>query len=126
MNSLLGIKVEKGTAILIHLADMNRCENHWTDPASFCPRRFLRHEIGECTKFFPFGNGPKGCIGMHLGRREVTAILEEVLMNYSLEIPVGDSNLDSLETHWDIANQPENRDIANQPENPTKIKVQRM
>eukprot|EP00956_Cyclotella_meneghiniana_P040727 scaffold203469_cov66-Cyclotella_meneghiniana.AAC.5 len=112
-----GIKVEKGTAILIHLADMNRCENHWTDPASFCPRRFLHHENGECTKFFPFGNGPKGCIGMHLGRREVTAILEEVVMNYSLEIPVGDSNLDALETHWDIANQ---------PENPTKIKVQRM
>ena len=68
-------------------------------------------------KFFPFGMGPKGCIGMHLGRREVTAILEAVLMNYSMDIAPGDSSLGELETRWDIANQ---------PEKPTQIKLKKL
>ena len=44
---------------------------------------------------------------MHLGRREVNAIVQAVVVNYNLEV-VGDVTLESLETHWDIANQPDN------------------
>ena len=96
---------------------MNLCEKHWSNPSSFCPRRFIEVK-GEANskKFFPFGMGPKGCIGMHLGRREVTAILEAVLLNYRMDIAPGDSSLDKLETRWDIASQ---------PEKPTHIKLQR-
>lgn len=128
------IHMEKGTAILIHLAEMNLSENLWPNPKSFCPMRFIGKEIDSTNKkFFPFGHGPKvrsaieivryceknmflidiifrllqGCIGMHLGRREVNTILKAVVMNYDMKI-CGEGSLDSLETHWDIANQPDN------------------
>lgn len=113
----VGFTVERGTAILIHLADMNLCEKIWSNPTSFCPRRFLENKESASDKFFPFGMGPKGCIGMHLGRREVSAIIEAVLLNYSMDIAFGDPTLSSLETRWDIANQ---------PENPTLIKLRKI
>ena len=45
---------------------------------------------------------------MHLGRREVNTIVEAVVMNYGMDICGEGSNLLTLETHWDIANQPDN------------------
>ena len=109
-----GANVTKGTAILIHLADMNVCESFWSKPKSFCPMRFLEGNQSFSSKFFPFGHGPKGCIGMHLGKREVTAILESIVLNYDMDIATEDAHLGALETHWDIANQ---------AENPTKISL---
>ncbi|KAL7553947.1 hypothetical protein ACHAWF_018846 [Thalassiosira exigua] len=106
-----GIRLTKGTAILIHLAEMNLCDGLWSDPTSdprsFCPMRFLDKDPSFTeTKFYPFGHGPKGCIGMHLGRSEVNKILETVVRSFNLNI-CGHGTLGSLETHWDIANQPD-------------------
>ncbi|CAB9503936.1 Protopine 6-monooxygenase [Seminavis robusta] len=104
--------VKKGTGILVHLAEMNLDEEVWKEPRKFDPRRFL--VPGEHKSvFFPFGEGPKGCVGMHLGRREVNSIVATVILQYDLEI-VGSETLSSLETHWDIANQ---------PDDPTRIRL---
>jgi len=104
-----GFYMEGGTAILVHLAEMNLCENVWSsdpDPKYFCPMRFHGKDTNSTDKrFYPFGRGPKGCIGMHLGRREVNTILATVIVNYDMKI-CGEGSLGSLETHWDIANQP--------------------
>ena len=112
-----GIAMEQGTAILIHLAEMNRCSDIWTDPAAFNPKRFLDTPntttgVTESV-FFPFGHGPKACIGMHLGRREVGAIVRAVVLNFSMKVVGGDDSLDSIETHWDIANQPDKPSMIN-------------
>ena len=54
------IVIEEGTAILVHLAEMNLCKKLWSDPKSFCPIRFLERDIITAEpKFFPFGQGPK-------------------------------------------------------------------
>ena len=44
---------------------------------------------------------------MYLGRSEVNAIVDVIVRNYEMEI-VGMDSLASLQTHWDIANQPDN------------------
>ena len=55
-----GILMESGTAILIHLAEMNLSEKLWSDPRGFCPMRFFGKDTSSIkTKFFPFGHGPK-------------------------------------------------------------------
>lgn len=109
------LNVKKGAAVLVHLAEMNLCDKYWHDPSKFHPRRFLDSKAQKQV-FFPFGEGPKGCIGMHLGRREVSAILTTVVSGYEMSIE-GAETLGSLETHWDIANQ---------PDNPVTIRIQKL
>jgi cytochrome P450 len=111
-----GAQVGQGAAILVHLAEMNLREEYWKDPKTFSPKRFLDTKSLETKVFFPFGEGPKGCIGMHLGRREVAAIIETVISQYDMSID-GAETLTTLETHWDIANQ---------PDKPTRIRVRRL
>jgi len=102
-----GVVIKEGAAVLVHLAEMNLRVDYWKDPRTFNPRRFLQRSVTQRKVFFPFGDGPKGCIGMHLGRREVTAIVETVIAEYQLSID-GVETLGTLQTHWDIANQPDN------------------
>jgi aromatase len=111
-----GGPIPQGAAVLVHLAEMNLREEYWQDPKIFNPKRFLDAKSSEKKVFFPFGEGPKGCIGMHLGRREVVAIVETVVSQYDMSIE-GDETLTTLETHWDIANQ---------PDKPTQIRVRRL
>uniref|UniRef100_A0A7S3PBE1 Cytochrome P450 n=1 Tax=Amphora coffeiformis TaxID=265554 RepID=A0A7S3PBE1_9STRA len=104
-----GTSIPAGTAVLIHLAAMNMRTGLWSDPHTFQPHRFAfngaKNTNDTANLFFPFGDGPKGCIGMHLGKREVAAIVETVVCHYHLSIHEG--TLTSLETHWDNANQPD-------------------
>ena len=94
-SSFPGTALPAGSAILVHLAEMNmRCEI-WEHPP-------------PGKTFFPFGEGPKGCIGMHLGKREVAAIVECVISQFHLQLPnAATATLEGLATHWDIANQPD-------------------
>mmetsp|Transcript_4969 Transcript_4969/g.9310 ORF Transcript_4969/g.9310 Transcript_4969/m.9310 type:complete len:102 (+) Transcript_4969:2-307(+) len=91
---------------------MNLRKEIWGEDANcFRPRRFLEGPAAEARFkaecFWPFGHGPKGCIGMHLGRREVCAILKTIVPGFELAVE-GTETLGSLQTHWDIANQPDN------------------
>lgn len=114
----LTTKMEAGAAVWIHLAAMNQRSDLWENAHEFCPRRFVKAVQKKKKKFFfPFGDGPKGCIGMHLGRREVAAIVETVNQAYNLSIVEQADGLKSLETHWDIANQ---------PDHPTRIRLDRV
>jgi len=90
--------------VLVHLAEMNLCHEYWQDPKAFNPKHFC--SARKMKTFFPFGEGPKGCIGMHLGHREVRAIIETLVLHYDMTI-IGSEMLGSLDTHWDIANQPD-------------------
>lgn len=95
---------------------MNLREEYWEDAKTFKPKRFIDLKTSEKKIFFPFGEGPKGCIGMHLGRREVAAIIEAVVLHNDMSLE-GTETLTTLETHWDIANQ---------PDKPIRIQVRRL
>jgi len=51
-----GISIEKGAAVLVHLAEMNLHEEYWQDPESFNGRRFMDGGTmnGKTKTFFPF------------------------------------------------------------------------
>ena len=72
----------KGDGIILQLAEMNLLEEYWgKDATKFDPYRFVRkvdncHYQNTSDFFFPFGDGPKGCVGQFLGRAEVESVLE--------------------------------------------------
>ena len=100
-----GYFLPKGMGVIINIESMNRLDV-WQDPDQFLLPRPDMEQVKSLNRFFPFGAGPKGCIGQYLGLAEVKAALRALILKYEFEV-VGETSLVNLETHWDIANQPD-------------------
>nr|CAI5817450.1 unnamed protein product [Callosobruchus analis] len=56
------VSIEKGVMVLIPLLAMQTDPDLWADPMTFDPDRF-ESEIDKNLPYWPFGEGPKNCIG---------------------------------------------------------------
>jgi pentalenene oxygenase len=65
-------RVRPGAVVTIYLRGMNRDPAAFDDPAAFRPGR---HRDGTSQALFPFGLGPRGCIGQHLALAELTELI---------------------------------------------------
>ncbi|GBE64468.1 cytochrome P450 [Mycobacterium sp. MFM001] len=63
-----GVKIPKGSVMMVNLGSANHDETRWTDPETFDIFRERKPHIG-------FGHGAHVCLGMHLARLESTKIL---------------------------------------------------
>jgi cytochrome P450 len=80
-DTLAGYTVEAGTDILVCPYLTHRDPELWPDPEHFDPRRFTTSE-GRPTQpgaYFPFGIGPRACLGLQFALRESTVLLEHLL-----------------------------------------------
>lgn len=60
-----GLKIPKGSTMMVNLGSANHDETRWPDPESFNIFRERKPHIG-------FGHGAHLCLGMHLARLEST------------------------------------------------------
>jgi cytochrome P450 len=70
----------------------HRHPDFWSDPEGFDPERFRedRRTEGRPTfAYFPFGGGPRKCIGEVFALVEATLILATLARRFDLELPVG-------------------------------------
>jgi cytochrome P450 len=76
-----GQAVERGTLVYVPVYAVHRHRALWDDPDRFNPDRFApelaksRHRYA----FFPFGAGPRICIGMGFAMMEAVLILATLL-----------------------------------------------
>ncbi|WP_225821768.1 cytochrome P450 [Streptomyces naphthomycinicus] len=80
-DTLAGHAVEAGTDILVCPYLTHRDPRLWPDPDRFDPRRFGTPD-GRPTDpgaYFPFGMGPRACLGLQFALRESTVLLEHLL-----------------------------------------------
>ncbi|MFI2038918.1 cytochrome P450 [Streptomyces bottropensis] len=78
---LAGHAVEAGTDLLVCPYLTHRDPEPWPDPERFDPRRFTTPN-GRPTHpgaYFPFGIGPRACLGLQFALRESTVLLEHLL-----------------------------------------------
>jgi cytochrome P450 len=82
-----GVKIPKGSNILIPLFLINRDPEIWENPNDFIPERF--EERGDLTLakngFFPFAYGTRTCIGYTLAQLESCTFLVHLLRAYRLK-----------------------------------------
>ena len=101
---------------------MHRHPAYWDEPDAFRPERWTPEEIAKRPKFayFPFGGGPRICIGEHFARLEMVLIMATLAQRHSLslvsEAPVGIEPLLTLRPKGEIRMRVEARSPVAQPQ----------
>ncbi|MCC7515658.1 MAG: cytochrome P450 [Bacteroidia bacterium] len=61
-------------------------EKYWHEPKKFNPTRFLEH---NSSLMFPFGSGPRTCIGQNFAMLEAKIMLAMLLQRFRFELVPG-------------------------------------
>jgi cytochrome P450 len=84
-----GYRVPKGSNIVISQWVMHRDARFFRDPEKFDPDRWSPERAQEVPKFayFPFGAGPRGCVGQSFAMMEAILLLATVAQRFKLRVP---------------------------------------
>ena len=84
---LCGVPLPKGTQALASQWVLHRDARFFTSPERFRPERWISGETSALPRFayFPFGGGPRVCIGQHFALLEVTLILARFAQSVRFE-----------------------------------------
>lgn len=66
-----GMILPKGSTLLFSVYEIHRHPNFWKDPEDFIPERFLDDNIKFSKNYYPFGAGPRMCIGNNFAMYEM-------------------------------------------------------
>ncbi|MDI1294838.1 MAG: cytochrome P450 [bacterium] len=84
-------QLEEGAMLVVAPWLTQRNKDNWTCPHSFDPDRFDDPANADMVKqaWFPFGRGPRVCVGAGFAQQEVMTVIASVLRRYRLSVPVG-------------------------------------
>ncbi|MGI0105534.1 cytochrome P450 [Salinimicrobium sp. WS361] len=85
----------KGSSLLFSIYEIHRHPKHWKDPEQFLPERFLE---GKYANYFPFGAGPRKCIGNNFAMYEMVMTVAELVSRYKIEAGTGEIKIQPLIT----------------------------
>jgi cytochrome P450 len=80
------LKLPKNSIILIFYYGLHRDPQYWNDPSAFKPQRF-RQQAQEKDKpkvFYPFGGGPRLCIGNNFAIAEMAIFLQTFIHRFGV------------------------------------------
>ncbi|MEO1012639.1 MAG: cytochrome P450 [Bacteroidota bacterium] len=76
---------KKGTIWLMSLYELHRHPHFWERPNEFIPQRFdLKNKKDFSDYYFPFGAGPRMCVGNNFALYEMMMVLALVVQKYEL------------------------------------------
>jgi cytochrome P450 len=87
-DDLAGVKVRRGTLVVISPWVLHRHKLLWENPDAFDPGRFLSPARGAVDRFayLPFGAGPRTCIGSPFAMQEAAIVLATIMGRFSLQL----------------------------------------
>jgi cytochrome P450 len=86
-----GFNIPARSMILLSPYVTQRHPALWADPGQFEPERFAPEEIARRSRFayFPFGGGPRQCLGNHMALVEMQFALAALAQQYRLRVAPG-------------------------------------
>ncbi|GEQ85266.1 cytochrome P450 [Patiriisocius marinistellae] len=79
-------QIPKGSNLLFSLYEIHRHKNFWDDPLKFKPSRFLnKQKKTYSSHYFPFGAGPRMCIGNNFAMYEMVMTVQSLVKNYKID-----------------------------------------
>jgi cytochrome P450 len=85
-DSLGDFYIKKGTLIGVSFYELHRNPKYWENPNEFIPERFLGEQKKKSMQYFyPFGAGPRMCIGAGFAIYEMCLTLSYILKRYVIK-----------------------------------------
>lgn len=75
----------KGTAVMIPALGLQRDEKYYPNPLQFDPDRFSSSQMDSSRPYMPFGEGPRNCIGLRMGKMLTKVGLSIALKKYNYD-----------------------------------------
>jgi cytochrome P450 len=90
-DELAGHRVQAGSTVFLVPYVTHRHPDFWQNPEGFDPQRFTPKQSADRPRFayFPFGGGPRQCIGNSFALMEAQLILATVAQRYELDLLAG-------------------------------------
>ncbi|GEP49622.1 cytochrome P450 [Flavobacterium noncentrifugens] len=98
-DELLGHNIKKGTLIGVSFYELHRNPKYWENPNAFIPERFLGDQKKQSLQYFyPFGAGPRMCIGAGFAMYEMSLALSHLVKKYTISTQNPDIQVNPLIT----------------------------
>ncbi len=79
-------KINKGDSVIFSSYLIHRRHDLWQDAEVFRPERWLEGKPVHKYAYFPFGGGPRLCIGNHFAMQELEIIIKELFSRYKFKL----------------------------------------
>ena len=91
-DELDGYFIPRGSQVYICTYMIHRHPKLWEQPDKFWPDRFGDAEVGRHKfAFFPFGGGPRYCIGNHFAQLEMQLVLSQIIRKFDIQLPADEA-----------------------------------
>jgi cytochrome P450 len=90
-DEIAGYRVPRGSLVFLIPFVVHRRPTLWPDPERFDPDRFAPDQVSGRSKYayFPFGGGPRGCIGNQFAMTEALLIVAAIAQRYRVVLAPG-------------------------------------
>jgi cytochrome P450 len=84
-----GYRLERGSQLLISQYTIQRDPRFFPEPERWSPERWLDGRADALPRFayFPFGGGPRVCIGNHFAMMEIAIVLGTFVHQLAVQLP---------------------------------------
>ncbi len=80
-----GMKIPKNSSLLFSLLEIHTNPANWDEPKKFKPERFSEFNPNHFSgQYFPFGAGPRMCIGNNFAMYEMVLAVAEIMRKYKI------------------------------------------
>jgi cytochrome P450 len=80
-----GVTIPKESNLLFSIVEIHKHKDFWEDPEAFNPDRFANNAGMKHKAYFPFGAGPRMCIGNNFAMYEMVLAITEIVKHYKIK-----------------------------------------